>query len=67
MPERSHTSKKQAGFLKAGIYALIGVGLLILAGLAFVLLNHPSSAQFQDEAGEFTPAVPVEVNFPLLS
>ncbi len=43
--------------------AFIGVGLLVLGGLALVMLTRSSSASPQDEINAYPSAVPANVNF----
>jgi len=44
--------------------AFIGVGLLILGGLALLLLPRSSENANREEPQQFTPAVPIPVDFP---
>ena len=42
---------------------MIGIGLIVLAGLAFVILLEPGEAPEETDQGEFPSVVPIQVDF----
>lgn len=56
-PARKNPSKAMA-------LAFMGVGLLVLGGLAVALIARPGTASPQEESQQFTPAIPIAVDFP---
>jgi thiol-disulfide isomerase/thioredoxin len=64
MPEREPNSNKKKDRFKTTIYALVGLGLLVLVGAVFALLNQFKPAQFPDETKEVRPFVPQTLDIP---
>lgn len=56
-PARKNPSKAMA-------LAFMGVGLLVLGGLAVALIARPGTASPQEKSQQFTPAIPIAVDFP---
>ena len=63
MQNHKKQTRRKASSSNAVALAFVGVGLLLLGGLALVLLTRPGSAGPQPEAEEYPPAIPAAVNF----
>ncbi len=64
MTHKHKTKHKHQKPSKPVALAFMGVGLLILGGLALALLTRPSAAEVREETSGFEPATPQQVNFP---
>jgi len=63
IPQKNSVSQGKPP-LRTIALAILGLGLIILGGLALILVPRTRTAQLGDEIQEYPPAVPVEVNFP---
>jgi len=64
MTHKHKTKPKRPNPSKTVALVFMGVGLLILGGLALALLTRPSAAEPQQEESGFEPATPQQVDFP---
>jgi len=64
MTHRQRIKHKRQNPSKTAALVFMGVGLLILGGLALVLLTRSGAAEPQQEESGFEPAIPQPVDFP---